>query len=522
MAIKGLADRISVLGHIKIGGRKKVRVKGGAERPIPVKFDHFVITTNEQDDLGYIVDEALTQKLLADQLKLLVSEHTEPIYNEAGQIIKTVQTVDTEKLKEQNKKLTRILVMLPFDKIDDNLVTSLAVYDKDGCRCRGDGETAEYVDPQTGEVIKVRCPCKLFMSKLNPEDDIDLRPSHEKHLKPEPGKGLVCKANGNLRVMIHRARTLGGIHVFRTTSLNSIAQLQSAMHQVSNLTGGIMAGIPLVLELQPKRVIPGPNKKPQLAYVVALTYRASINEFLREVLQEAALRESLRKQIKAGEILALPPPGKENKYEQVAISQEFYEPAPADAEGVVTGDGEYVMDAEYTEHAQSIPSPGSSRDHEEELPPPPDDPNEALDPLDYPGVTPTEKLSSGEPAPEPPPPAEPEPPPESPKEPEQPAEPPPPEKPQEPAEQAEPAKTEKPETTVVEFENFPPIDTKCLEGADTSPANKDIRKAFFEKARKAGFADESIRGWLEKLWRIQSSSKLETWQVVLMTKVLPG
>jgi hypothetical protein len=76
------------------------------------------------------------------------------------------------------------------------------------------------------------------------------------------------------------------------------------------------------------------------------------------------------------------------------------------------------------------------------------------------------------------------------------------------------------DSTVVTFGNFKPIDTKAPEGADTSPASKELRKAFFEKTKKAGYTDEEVRNLLERLWKIQSSSKLQTWQVVALTNAL--
>lgn len=490
MTLKKFEGRNAILGHIKIGGKKEIPPKnpGGEARIIPVKYDHFVVTTNDQDRLGYLKDEELTQKLMADQLKLLVSEHTEPIYNDAGQIVKTVQTVSTEELRARNNKLTRIVIVLPFDKIDQNLITSLAVYDKDGCRCRGDAETAEFISPRTGEVSKIKCPCKLFMSKLYQEDKVEARSEHEKGLKPEPGKGLVCKANGNLRIMIYAARTLGGIHTFRTTSLNSIGQLMSSMEQVLTLTGGgkpergILAGIPLVLELQPKRVVPGPNKKPQLAYVVALTRKAGMNEFLQQVLNESVLRESLYKQIAAREILALPPPGKESPYEQIAIQEEFYSVSQEGDESANVPDPETVMDALYDVH-EAAPDPAEEAVAKE-------DPQERVESTETPppATEATTPESAASEAPD--------------------------------ASAAVKEARQDSDAAVVTIGRFKPIDTRAPENADTSPASKELRKAFFEKAKTAGYTDEEIRNLLERLWKIQSSSKLQAWQVIVLTSAL--
>lgn len=490
--IKKITDQVPILGHIKIGGRKKLDSKDGfgRQKTVPVKYDHFVVTTTNQSELGYIPDDELTKKLYADQMGLFIAEHTEPVYDENGHLIKTIETATREQLIEENKRLTRIIVSLPFDSIEENLVTSLAVYDNNGCRCRGNNEEAEYVDPKTGEIHHIQCPCNLLAARLSPDDDIDQRPPHERGLKPEPGKGMMCKANGILRMFLKQARTFSGVHIFRTTSVNSIRQLMFAMRQVYNLTGGYIAGIPMVLELQTKMVSPGPNKKLQKAYVVTLTRRASQNEFLRHVLENAALLENVRKQLATKDFAQLPAPGRENPYDAYAIKEEYYNP---EGSIEVEIDGEVVSD-----FAQSDDTPALEA-HQEQ----------------------NETVVQEEP---PQPPAE-----EAPK------------TPQEPSnagtaqgqasaanetpaksEAPEPAKPETPaaETAPVTFGRFKPVDTQKPVKADESAASKETRRSFFAKCKDAGYSDDEIRDWLSALWHIQSSSLLKTWQIEAMLAAL--
>jgi hypothetical protein len=494
--IKKIADQIPILGHIKIGGKKKMQGTNAAGKPktIPVKYDHFVVTGTDQDELGYIPDDELAKKLQADQMGILIAEHTEPIYDETGHLIKTIQTATKEQLIEESKRLTRIVIMLPFDNIDENLVTSLAVYDSDGCRCRGNNEIAEYVDPRTGKVTQIRCPCNLLTTRLSPEDDINKREPHEAGLKPEPGRGLMCKANGILYMILKQARTIGGVHVFRTTSINSIRQLMFSMRQVSNLTRGFLAGIPLVLELQAKKVSPGPNKKLQTAYVVTLTRRASQNEFLRQVAEGAVLRESLQNQIATRQIQQLPAPGNENPYDAYSIKEEFYNP---ESEDDIEVEGEVVSDAEFSDvpntPIEELPeaSTETPREQSQEAP----GATEATTPATE-AKTP-ENVSSDESEAK---------------------------ATQEPAKGPEASgatdKPDEPESTVVTFGRFKPIDTKTPADADTSPASKELRKSFFEKTKTAGYTDEEVRNLLERLWKIQSSSKLQTWQVNALISAL--
>lgn len=508
--IKKITDQVPILGHIKIGGRKKLETKDGAGRNkiIPVKYDHFVVTTTNQSELGYIPDDELAKKLYADQMGLLIAEHTEPIYDENGHLIKTIETETREHLIEENKRLTRIIVSLPFDSIDENLVTSLAVYDNAGCRCRGNNEEAEYVDPKTGEIKHIKCPCNLLLARLSPDDDIDKRQPHGAGLKPEPGKGLMCKANGILRMFLKQARTFSGVHVFRTTSVNSIRQLMFAMRQIYNLTGGYIAGIPMVLELQTKMVSPGPNKKLQKAYVVTLTRRASQNEFLRHVLENAALLENVRKQLATKDFAQLPAPGRENPYDAYAIKEEYYNP---DGSVETEIDGEVVSDFIDGDHAPAL----EAHQEQPESKPEPDPENPAQ----------TAQAETAQPMAG----TQDEPPSKAPETSQEPS------KPEEPQGQAAttneaPTKappqeqpendTAPPDADMITFGRFKPVDTRKPDKADESPASKDTRRAFFAKLKEADYSDDEIRGWLETLWKVQSSSSLKSWQVTAMLNAL--
>ena len=501
--IKNREELIPILGHIKIGGRKRIEGKtsGGKPRVIPVKFDHFVVTGTDQDELGYIPDEEMTKRLLSEQMGLLIAEHTEPIYDSENNLIKTIQTISDDQLAEESKRLTRIVVMLPFDDPEQNLVEWLSVYDNDGCRCRGNNESAEYIDPRTGEVHEVRCPCNLLSARLSKNDEINKRPPHEKGLKPEPGKGLLCKATGVLYVILKQARTLGGLHVFRTTSTNSTGQLRFSMNQFLRITNGYLAGIPLVLELRAKKVSPGPGKKLQTAYVVMLTRKqADPQRFLAQIVNNSALLEGLRNRLASKNFEALPPPGGESPYDAFNIREEFYNP-----DGSVETDvgGEFISEAEFTEAPVKALE---SKTEEPRLPAakPEEEPTQPL--TQQPDEPPAKEAS------------------------EKPQNPPKTAAPQEPAtatneaqataQPQEPATGVLPDAVTITFGRFKPVDTRKPEGADESPAGKDSRRAFFAQLQKAGYSDDEIKGWLEALWKVQSSSSLKSWQVTVMLAAL--
>lgn len=613
MPIKNLQTRAAVLGHVKIGGRKKISTRNG-ERIIPCKYDHFKVTTNEQGELGYIEDDVLKRKLMDEQLAIIRNEHTEKIWGERpifditgisgrepdgkyrekkssieisidppkkrvvrdedGTILferyleKTIQHISDKRLDEMNDRLRRILVALPFDDIDQNLVTSLSVYDREGCRCRGDGESAEWVNPRSGEVEKVHCPCNMLMVYLNDQDDPDDRPQHgkkERGMIPNEKNGFFCKANGVLRLKIAAARTLGGVHLFRTTSINSIRQLMSAMQEVSGITGGVLAGIPLVFEVDAKTVRPFPNKPPQKAYVVNLTYKASALEFLETAIEQAKLRDHLKKQLATAEIAQLPAPGFENLHDQVAIAQEFYAETPReyiDAEVEDTPEmdtaphqdnvpptlsDDDAPDAEVKDKPKKADRPKGSTERE-------DTSKEAQKPKDEPKEKPKSEKNSA--------PQEPSDATETTEEPmearegspsQEAAEPPQKAKASplhnsDPQQQLDEGNTEESlaaaSTETVDSEaagdykatnrqngdgavsgdtarskssnGFPDIIRDKPDGADTKPAPKALRKEFFITARKKGFTDADIRNWIDKLWETKTSASLLIWQVESM------
>lgn len=537
MTIKGLTRRAAVLGHIKIGGRKVVNTRNG-ERVIPVKYDHFKVTTNEQDTLGYVTDDVLMRRLMDDQFRMMKKENTEKIYEDrivdgAPQrvLVKTIQHVSDKELEKRNDALRRILVTLPFDDPDENLVTSLSVYDREGCRCRGDNETAEWVDPRTGEVTKVSCPCNMLQIRLGEDDEVDRRPEHEmanRGMKPNDKNGFLCKANGVLRVKIEQARTIGGVYLFRTTSMNSIKQLLDSMHSIRDLTGGTLAGYPLNLVVEPKRVRTAPNKPPQIVHIVNLIFKADEDEFLHYVIEKMAVREQLRAQLNSKDIQQLPAPGHEDRKEQVAIAQEYYASGEPDEYIDTTAEEtEPIKDAEYEE----VPPP-SDRDAPEELQDSQeiskntsqessDATEDKTEPME------AEKESTPQEAPEGPTEEEKG----SPQKDE-------PEASSEARANSESSSEAKPvEETKADSagatdkegeqssqkndkDRFPMVIIDKPEKADTKPATKAARKEFFLKARKNGFKDADIRDWIDELWEAKSSAALRTWQVEAMMDAL--
>lgn len=198
MIKKGITPRFAEVGKIKIGGKgEKRKSKDGKEYQIPVRYEHFVVTTTERgNDGNYIIDHALMKKL-SD-----MCGDTEP---------------------------REIPIRLPFDDIDMNFYTSYRLYIGNKCACKGDGVNAIRTG-QDGKEKKVACDietCEFYKSEK-------------------------CKVSGVLSCHIPAAMEVGGIYRFRTHSYNSVSSILAALNYFSDNTSGILQGLPLKLKFLKK------------------------------------------------------------------------------------------------------------------------------------------------------------------------------------------------------------------------------------------------------------------------------
>ena len=279
--VKNLIPRLAEVGKIKIGGKGEKRKKQGSNEyyRLPVKDDKFTITTLEKDgNDDFVKDEATMQ---------IIGELT-------GQ--------DPNNLK-------RLPIRLLYDSPVLNFPTCYACYKGTTCWCRGNGELAERHDV-VGELPKlVTCPCE----RQNPE-----------YNKPDK-----CKLTGTLSVVLEGIPKFGGVWKFRTTSYNSVTNILSslALFYTNNL--GILADIPLSLEITPKTVsIPG-QKKTTKIYMVFLTFDGAKQKMKALAYDEGKHREQFgvkMKEIEAGAHLYNTP---ETEEEALDFSEEYY-PDPGD------------------------------------------------------------------------------------------------------------------------------------------------------------------------------------------------
>jgi hypothetical protein len=283
-SIVGLEPRLAEVGKIKIGGLGGERGKkdGGTFR-LPVKYDHFVITTTERNAKGDLApDKAIMDALIP-------------------------------KWADGDGKLRAIPIVLHSDDITEVFPHSYAAYNGKRLQCRGDGKTAErreIVDKRwTGKSTRRKCPCPDLEAKR-------------------------CKPHGVLHcsIAVPGQAIAGGIHRWRTTSIISLQQMLGSLGQIQSLVG-VLRGLPLVLRVLPMRVEPK-GQRASTVYVCHVELRAA---GLADVYKQALQLQRARNDLEAAG-LALPAPvlqrpGDEPEEEQAEIEAEFYSDEPEAADG---------------------------------------------------------------------------------------------------------------------------------------------------------------------------------------------
>lgn len=256
-----LAPRLSVLGAIKIGGKKpETRTsEAGNDFQPPVKYDHFKIRTRDRGpDGNLLLDEAVHEVV--------------------------------------GPQPTELDVRLPFDEMVHNFAARMTQYSGQTCvrKCNG----VEQEDPRTA----VRKPC-------------DRR----------GGRDCACKPYARLNVMLEAAPTFGGIYVYRTTSWESASALQTTLQMFEKQFGSLRGlPLRLVLYRAEVKYTQGGKQRTGTAHKVGLVLRASFEEARQATLEfhrqnRIAKREIL--QIAAGTTAAL---DELDRQEEGEIGAEFF------------------------------------------------------------------------------------------------------------------------------------------------------------------------------------------------------
>lgn len=225
--IRNLSPGLVERGKIKIGEKGAKRQKsGGGEFQLPVKLDHFVVTTMERG-----VDNNFKH--------------------------------DAEVMSKLGSQPREIPIQLVYDDINLNFPSRYACYIGRTLWCSGDGQQARRANTnERGELLPghhlVQCTC--------PRQD------------PTYTGADKCKITGTLSSVITGADVVGGVWKFRTTSYNSVVGILSSLAMIKRITGGRLAGIPLVMKLSPKAVTDPIKGSQQTIYVVSVEYRGSVQD----------------------------------------------------------------------------------------------------------------------------------------------------------------------------------------------------------------------------------------------------
>ena len=237
LLIKNLMPGLTERGKIKIGEKgRTVKSAKGTEFQPPKKLDHFRVTTLERGaDDNYLLDREVHD-----------------MYGDAPRVLP---------------------VRLLYNEIDLNFQSRYCCYTGKTLFCSGDGEVAfRLKSRQNGAREPVTCPCERQDPTYN---------------GPEK-----CKINGGLAVIIDGVSRVGGVWKFRTTSFNSVVGITSSMALIQSLTGGLLAGLPLQLTLNPKTaIIPTTGQASQI-WVVGLEFKGSVDQ-LQQVSYERAQQNAL-------------------------------------------------------------------------------------------------------------------------------------------------------------------------------------------------------------------------------------
>lgn len=194
--VKGVTISPPIIGRITMG-HSKVTQKDGGTRALPVRDDHFGITTLIQNK---------------------VDRTWEPHPVEAS-------------LKKANEKLVAIPVTLAYNDVNLNLKNRYSAFDSKSGRvlCSGNGEKARR--STDAGVQDIDCP----------------RPEACQY-----GQAQRCKSMSRAYFRIEGSDDELGVFVLRTTSWNSLSTLGTRLSQLTGLTQGKIAGMPMMLVMKGK------------------------------------------------------------------------------------------------------------------------------------------------------------------------------------------------------------------------------------------------------------------------------
>lgn len=306
--IKGIIPGLPEIGKIKIGMKGDQRQsRSGGSYQLPVKLDHFVVTTLERGEDG---------NFLKDR----------EVHNRFGE------------------KPTELPVILLYNDPSLNFQSRWACFVGTRLWCTGDGENA-IRKQKDGSAIHWDCTCE----RAAPDFKTDQ---------------YRCKTAGVLSVMLADMENVGGVYKFRTTSYNTVVNIMSSMALIQRITGGTLAGIPLTMAIRPKTVVTPIDNKTQKVYVVGLEFKGSMPQLqstayraTREQLEYKQRIEDLENGVRAligNEILTEEETNEDIAAEFYPEAQEGYPEASQQAESAGKGPGPETDEADYSKLVEMV------------------------------------------------------------------------------------------------------------------------------------------------------------------------
>ena len=268
--VKNILPGLTERGKIKIGRKGELRrAQNGNTYQLPTKLDYFVVTTLERDETGNFCRDQEIHAAIGD-------------------------------------KPRAIPIRLMFDGLEANFQARYACYVGKTLFCSGDAENALQLNPQKNGREVVSCPCYRQEPTYTGQDR--------------------CKINGTLSCIIEGAGSVGGVWKFRTTGYNSTVGILSSLSLIRTLTGGILAGIPLRLTVQPKVCTSPTDGKSQTVYVVGVEYAGTMQDLYKGAIRIAAEKAEYRKELAQIErqVLLLSSPDAELIDQAADIAEEYY------------------------------------------------------------------------------------------------------------------------------------------------------------------------------------------------------
>lgn len=201
MPIKGLTDgagRLIVAGKLSIGAKEMYETKDGRKFERPAQVDHF----------RFLVKNSETDKWCEDEEKTKV-------YGTPREV----------------------KIMFLSSNLEEIFPTSLKYYTSSAKICTGNGETAtRFIECEPGE---------------NPKGSQRIKKQIHCSLECPDYLSKKCKAVGDLYFILAEKITLGSCYIFSTSSTKSTEQILASLQQLSSVSGGKFAGIPVNLKMVP-------------------------------------------------------------------------------------------------------------------------------------------------------------------------------------------------------------------------------------------------------------------------------